>query len=82
MTPKTRKLRNSLQRQILVQWDTRGSCSVAEIAHVGGLFDLKFCIFFLLSADGMKLRVSKTEANGSVKPLESNPVSNPSRIIE
>lgn len=68
-----------MQRQILVQWDTRGTCSVAEIIYVEGLFDLK--MFFLLSADGMKLRVSKNETNGSVKPSETNPVSNPTILI-
>lgn len=32
-------------------------------------------VSLLLSADGMKLRVSKSETNGSVKPSGTNPVS-------
>lgn len=76
MTPKMRKSRNSLQRQVLVRWGTRGACSVAEMRSVQGLLDLRISVFFLLSADGMKLRVSKNEANGSVKPPEMHPVSN------
>lgn len=33
-------------------------------------------LLFLFTADGMKLRVSKNETNGTVKPAETNPVSN------
>lgn len=52
-------------------------CTVTFSAFLPSWIALKFqlSLMFFLAAEGMKLRASKGETNGTVKPTDTNPVS-------
>lgn len=87
MTLMMRRLRSLSHLQTLVKLDHEGITCNQKTAHLSlcllfkNVFSLVFFFLFLLAADGIKLRATKNETNGTVKPAETNPVSNTDKFL-